>query len=144
MIIQLSGHAELNPDINNHDPKKEDDDPVVQITSGSALTHSVSKCLSGVCTGLVKPRFSFKSVKVAGILCLCCDLLTDDCELSLSADVNHQTTEAANDSDRSSRRSMRVNGVKTPLKTHLSCECNPVQLQLICVCRILIPGLNRL
>lgn len=71
MIIQLSGHAELhgNPDINNHDTKKEDDDPVVQITSGSGLTHSVSKCLSGVCTGLVKPRFSFKSVKVADFVC---------------------------------------------------------------------------
>lgn len=94
MIIQLSGHAELhgNPEINNHDIKKEDDDPVVQITSGSALTHSVSKCLSGVCTGLVKPRFSFKSVKVAGILCSCCNLScsAEDglfYELLLSADV---------------------------------------------------------
>lgn len=72
MIIQLSDHAELhgNPDINNHDTKKEDGDPVVQITSGSGLTHSVSKSLSGVCTGLVKPHFNFKSFKVAAILCL--------------------------------------------------------------------------
>lgn len=77
MIIQLSGHAELhgNPDINSHDAIKEDDDPVVQIKSGSGLTHSVSKCLSGVRTGLVKPHFSYKSFKVAGMLFLCCNLL---------------------------------------------------------------------
>lgn len=67
MIIQLSSHAELhgNPEINNHEIKKEDPEPVVQITSGSGLTHSVTKCLSGVCTGLVKPHF--KSFKVACI-----------------------------------------------------------------------------
>lgn len=63
MIIQLSGHG--NQEINNHDTKKEDDDQVVQITSGSAVTHNVSKHLSSVCTGNVKPRFSFKSVKVS-------------------------------------------------------------------------------
>ncbi|XP_059207856.1 histone acetyltransferase KAT5a isoform X2 [Centropristis striata] len=65
----LSGHAELHgtPDINNHDIKKEDADPVVQITSGSALTHSVSKCLTGVCTGLVKPHFNFKTFKKTGV-----------------------------------------------------------------------------
>ncbi|XP_030293347.1 histone acetyltransferase KAT5 isoform X1 [Sparus aurata] len=57
----LSGHG--NQEINNHDTKKEDDDQVVQITSGSAVTHNVSKHLSSVCTGNVKPRFSFKSVK---------------------------------------------------------------------------------
>lgn len=69
MIIQLSGHAELhgNPDINNHDTIKEDDDPVVQIKSGSDLTHNVSKCMSGVRTGVVKPHFSLKSIKVAGM-----------------------------------------------------------------------------
>ncbi|XP_053187970.1 histone acetyltransferase KAT5 [Scomber japonicus] len=51
----LSGHAELhgNPEINNQDTKKEEE-PVVQITS---------KCMTGVCTGLVKPHFLFKSLK---------------------------------------------------------------------------------
>ncbi|XP_018547263.1 histone acetyltransferase KAT5 isoform X1 [Lates calcarifer] len=61
----LSGNAELhgNPDRNSHDTVKEDDDPVVQVKSGSGLTNSVSKSLSGVRTGHVKPHFSFKSFK---------------------------------------------------------------------------------
>lgn len=73
MIIQLSGNAELhgNPDRNSHDTVKEDDDPVVQVKSGSGLTNSVSKSLSGVRTGHVKPHFSFKSFKVAGMFFFC-------------------------------------------------------------------------
>ncbi|XP_034096452.1 histone acetyltransferase KAT5 isoform X3 [Gymnodraco acuticeps] len=56
----LSAHNELHatPEINNHDIKKEEPDPVVQITPRSDLTNNVSKCLSGVCTGLVKPHFN--------------------------------------------------------------------------------------
>lgn len=77
MIIQLSGHSELHgtPDTNNHDTIKEEDDPVVQIKSGSDLKHNVSKCLSGVRAGLVKPNVSFRSFKVAGMIFLCCNLL---------------------------------------------------------------------
>lgn len=50
MILQLSGHAELhgNPGISTHEAKNGDDDPVVQITSGTGLTRTVSKCWSGV------------------------------------------------------------------------------------------------
>ncbi|XP_010774939.1 histone acetyltransferase KAT5 [Notothenia coriiceps] len=68
----LSAHNELHatPEINNHDIKKEEPDPVVQITPRSDLTNNVSKCLSGVCTGLVKPHFNNnfpKSFKVAAL-----------------------------------------------------------------------------
>ncbi|KAL3042980.1 histone acetyltransferase KAT5 isoform X1 [Trematomus bernacchii] len=71
----LSAHNELHatPEINNHEIKKEEPDPVVQITPRSDLTNNVSKCLSGVCTGLVKPHFnnnfpkSFKKRKVEAV-----------------------------------------------------------------------------
>ena len=72
LITQLSAHNELHatPEINNHEIKKEEPDPVVQITPRSDLTNNVSKCLSGVCTGLVKPHFNNnfpKSFKVAAL-----------------------------------------------------------------------------